>query len=202
MAQLPTIAICVGHSRRLATGQPEGGAWTHDGATSEWRFWHGVAPMVSRALRSGHGLRAVIVDDYGARGYTEAMRWLGGELRALGSIRLAVELHFNAASATANGHEWLHWPGSANGRRLATQMHLAMGEAFPGIRARGVKTPIAGRGDGFLRWTPCPAVIAEPFFGSNRADWRHVGWQQERLAGALAAGLAAAHEQLFPAFGG
>lgn len=185
------IAVCVGHSRRVGAGRAEGGAWTHDGKVSEWQWNDALARAVVADLHDRHGLDACLVNDYGCRSYGEAMRWLAGELRADG-VGLAVELHFNSASETANGHEWLHHAGSVKGRLAATELHLAMCRAFPGIRARGVKTPISGRGEAFLSLTHCPAVIAEPFFGSNKHDWATMYRQPEKLATALAAGLAAA----------
>lgn len=190
-----TIALCVGHSRRLPSGHPEGGAWTHDGKFSEWKWNQFIARMVAADLQERHGLAAFLVDDYGERSYGAAMKWLGRELKGLGNIRLAVELHFNSASATANGHEWLHLPGSVQGRLLATELHTAMMRKFPGIRARGVKTPMDGRGDAFLRETHCPAVIAEGFFGSNRHDWETIAAHPDRYAAALADGIAAYHRR-------
>ena len=191
-----TIALCVGHSRLLASGTPEGGAWTHDGTTSEWKWNSALVRVIAAELHDVHGIAAYIVNDYGPREYYGAMHWLGQELRRLGNIKLAVELHFNASSATANGHEWLHYQGSIKGRLAATELHLAMMRHFPGIRARGVKTPIEGRGAAFLKETHCPAVLAEPFFGSNAQDWETMRRNPEKLATAIAEGLAAAHRRL------
>lgn len=191
-----TIALCVGHSRRRPDGSPEGGAWTHDGKTSEWAFHTALAREIAAVLHDEHGIAAYIVNDYGPRGYGAAMDWLGQHLSEQGNIVLAVELHFNAGPPSANGHEWLHWKGSEKGRLAATEMHLAFTRAFPGIRARGVKSPIDGRGELFLRETRCPAVIAEPFFGSNAHDWETVSRHPERLVSALAAGIAAATRRL------
>jgi hypothetical protein len=190
-----TVALCVGHSRRLPSGHPEGGAWTHDGKFSEWKWNQFIARMVATDLQERHDISAFIVDEYGPQSYAAAMHWLGRQLKSLGNIRLAVELHFNSAGPTANGHEWLHFPGSRQGKLLATELHLAMIRKFPGIRARGVKTPIEGRGDAFLRRTHCPAVIAEGFFGSNAHDWATISAFPERYAAALAAGIAAYHKR-------
>lgn len=195
MTDPATVALCVGHSRRLPTGHAEGGATTHDGKFSEWKWNQMIARLVAMELHDRHGIACYLIDDYGERSYGAAMAWLGAELRALGNIRLAVELHFNSASATANGHEWLHYPGCPQGRILATEMHLAMIRLFPGIRARGVKTPIEGRGEAFLRLTHCPAVIAEGFFGSSVHDWGRISTQPERYATALADGIANYHRR-------
>jgi hypothetical protein len=194
-----TIALCVGHSRRLPSGHVEGGAWTCDGKFSEWKWNRFIAQQVAVILQEKHDLAAFIVDEYGPHpSYGAAMRWLGKQLKSLGNIRLAVELHFNSASPTANGHEWIHYPGSRQGKLLATDLHHSMMRKFPGIRARGVKTPIDGRGMEFLKQTHCPAVLAEQFFGSNRHDWETVAAFPERLAHALADGMAAYHQRISP----
>lgn len=191
----PTIALCVGHSRRLKHGRPEGGAATHDGSITEWAWNQLLATEVAAELRRCHGISAVVIDDYGPRGYSAAMRWLAAHLRSLGTIRAAVELHFNSATPTATGHEWLHFPGSSGGQRLARQLHLAMARHFPTLRARGLKpTGPGARGHEFLRLTHCPAVIAEPFFGSNPVDFALVSHRTAALISALAEGIAAAAE--------
>jgi hypothetical protein len=191
-----TIALCVGHSRLLANGRPEGGAWTHDGSMSEWKWNSALVRVIAAELHDHHGIAAFIFNDYGPREYYGAMDWLGKEIRELGNIKLAAELHFNSSSPSANGHEWIHWAGSIKGRLAATELHLSMMRKFPGIRARGVKTPIDGRGAEFLKKTHCPAVICEPFFGSNAHDWETMRRNPEKLATAIADGLAAAHRRL------
>lgn len=194
---LATIALCIGHSRRRADGTPEGGAITHDGAISEWAWNRELAREIATVLHDRHGLHAVIINDYGRREYDAAMAWLARHLRDLGGIRLAVELHFNSHEPAANGHEWLHWHSSTKGRLAATELHLAMSRHFPGLRARGVKPRASGDlGALFLRLTHCPAVIAEPFFGSNAQDWRALSGRAAALAAALAEGIAAGHARL------
>ena len=185
------IALCVGHSRRLVSGRPEGGAVAVDGKTQEWAWNAGLARQIAQQLHDAHGLSALIVDDYRGHGYGGSMRRLGA-LLAAEHVALAVELHFNSSAPQAHGHEWLHWHSSGKGKLAATQLHLAMCAAFPSIRPRGVKgITIAERGAKFLRETHCPAVIAEPFFGSNQNDFALISQAPQRLARAIAAGLAA-----------
>jgi len=189
-----TVALCVGHSRRQDSGQPEGGAVTHDGKVNEWTYNIALARLIATELHDEHDIDAFIINDYGQRSYGQAMTWLAGELLELGNIKLAVELHFNAAEPAANGHEWLHWHSSKKGKLLATQLHLAMCRNVPGIKARGVKPRGSDdRGAEFLRRTHCPAVICEPFFGSHSNDWRLASTHQSAIAKAIAAGIAAAH---------
>lgn len=183
------IALCVGHSRA-----GDEGALSVSGE-SEWHYNQEVARIVAEELADRHSLTAVIVDRYEGTSYGQAMRWLGHELQGMGNVGLAVELHFNSFNGNARGHEWLHWEGSRGGKRAALELHLAMSRGYPGIPARGLKPRTRGdRGAGFLRHTPCPAVIAEPFFGDSALDWSCVGSETGRhdLARVLAAGLATA----------
>ena len=183
------IALCIGHSR-LVKGQPEGGARSGDGV-SEHQYWSIVAPMIESELADA-GVPAVIVDYYEGTGYTAAMRWLAGRLRELDAAA-AIELHFNSATPRATGHEWLYWHNSRRGRSLALSLDESFSDAFDGcLMARGAKprTP-EHRGAEFLRLTHCPAVIAEPFFGSNATDWRIAVDHRECAAESIAEGIAA-----------
>lgn len=84
---------------------------------------------------------------------------------------IILSLHFNAASASAHGTEMLHHEGSHNGERLAKNLQKEVLKAL-GTRDRGVKGRVKGdRGSSLLRNTAAPAVILEPFFGTNTSDW-------------------------------
>ena len=183
------IALCIGHSRQVK-GQPEGGAYSVDGV-NEHQYWSTVAPMIEGELAAA-GVPSVIVDHYQGTGYGSAMRWLAGRLRELDAAA-AIELHFNSASPRATGHEWLYWHSSRLGRLLALSLDESFSDEFvAGMHARGAKPRTAGhRGAEFLRLTHCPAVIAEPFFASNATDWRIAVEHRERVAEAIAAGIAA-----------
>lgn len=179
------IALCVGHSRRVR-GRIEGGAQSVDG-TSEWTYNDALAQEMKRLLTAA-GKPCIVVRHYEGSTYTAAMRWLGRHLRERGATR-AVELHFNAGGGT--GHEWLYWRGSAGGLAMARALDERMGARFPELARRGTKPRGASdRGAGFLRATWCPAVIAEPFFGDSRADWKLALAEMEDIAEAMVDGLA------------
>lgn len=185
------VALCVGHSR-LAGTRAEGGALSVTGV-SEWEYNSRLARRIAEELHDVHGVSALVIDRYEGGGYGSAMAWLGQTLREEGDIALAVELHFNAFDGKARGHEWLHWATSAKGKRAATELHLAFSLAFsPGqIPPRGVKPKDAtDRGARFLRDTHCPAVIAEPFFGDSREDWKTAKDFPACIARAMARGIA------------
>jgi N-acetylmuramoyl-L-alanine amidase len=178
------IAICVGHSR------PGDGGAVSVGGVSE-RFANGLLAKQIRAKLEAHDIECEVIDSYQGGNYSAAMRWLGRKLTTLQATG-ALELHFNFAEAPAHGHEWLHWHASVGGRYLAQALNRSMTAAFPDHKARGLVPVVAkGRGEGFLRCTPCPAVIAEPYFGSNPQEWAWVKANQHELAQAMADGVAA-----------
>jgi N-acetylmuramoyl-L-alanine amidase len=180
----PMIAICVGHSRR-----GDSGAVSVD-ETSEREFNRQLAALVAEALEA-RKIPATVIYPYEGSTYGQAMTWLAGRLR---KADLAVELHFNSSSVrAASGHEWLYLVGSHGGRESARCLERAMKAEYPGTLARGCKA-LGGRDNGFqfLAKAPCPAVIAEPFFGTNADDWALMDGDRPRLARTLAAGLAAA----------
>lgn len=182
----PLIAICVGHSRQIK-GKTEGGA-VSVGGVSEHSYNYDLAQIIRSEL-SKMVIASFIVSEYKGAGYTAAQKWLSGYIKGLGAT-LALELHFNSAAPSAEGHEWLHWATSKNGQKLATAISVEFSEEFPDRKKRGVK-PIgsADRGGEFLKLTHCPAVICEPFFGSNQNEWRFAEANQSKIGLVIAKGI-------------
>ena len=173
------IALCVGHSR-----QGDSGAASVDG-TTEWDYNCDLAEKIASKTRQD----VRVYNAYEGRGYTSAMRWLAKKLKKDGA-EFAIELHFNAAGASATGHEWLYWDTSEKGRRLARSLRDSMEDAFPQFTSRGIKARGKGsRGASFLRLPHCPAVIAEPFFGTNQDDWQLAKDHRDGLATAITGGI-------------
>lgn len=162
------IAICVGHSRKIS-GRYDGGAYSVPLKINERDFNLKVAHKLSANL-TRKGIPSKIFDNYAGGGYGSAMTDVARQVRDAQAV-FAIELHFNSASPTANGHEWLHWHSSITGADIAKKFENEFKKAFPSIKARGIK-PIrkTDRGGKFLELTHCPAVILEPFFGSNEDD--------------------------------
>jgi N-acetylmuramoyl-L-alanine amidase len=180
------VAICVGHSRHI-NGKRDGGAVSF-GGVSEWTFNRDLAFEIDRILRE-KGVQSFVIDDYRGSGYTDSMRWLASEIKAKGAT-LAIELHFNAATGTAKGHEWLFFQTSKGGKALATALRGTYEEAFPMSVNRGIKAKVSGeRGGEFLKLTHCPAVIAEPFFGDNPQEWQTASSSVSAMAEAMATGI-------------
>ncbi len=178
------IAICVGHSRR-----GDMGALSVDGV-SEWHYNGDIARRVRRKLEDlGHD--ACVISTYPRSGYSSAVEWLSGELAKM-QAEAVIELHFNSSDdPQSHGHEWLHWHASPNGKRLAKCLQGQMVSTYPEIRSRGLVsiTSTNERGGYFLKRTPCPAVICEPFFGSHRGEWELFNAERDMYAEVLALGL-------------
>ena len=178
----PLVAICVGHSR-----EGDNGAVSVDG-TSEWTFNADLAKRIAGHLKM-HGIKSFIVDKYEGHGYGAAMRWVAAHVEQQ-HASCAVELHFNGATGTATGHEWLYWGNSARSKELAESLRQEFRMEFPDQRDRGVKAKASGdRGGEFLRLTHCPAVICEPFFGDTPSEWQFALANRDNLAAVIAHGI-------------
>jgi len=160
---MSVIGICIGHSR-----SGDNGAVNTDGV-SEHTFNREIGYLTAELLREkGHTVH--VIDDYDGSSYSSAVHWVSDRLTKLGAT-VAVELHFNSAGPQAEGHEWLHWYRSAKGQMLASCFNQAFKESFPNAKVRGIKPADKNdRGSLFLRITRCPAIILEPFFGSNEKE--------------------------------
>jgi len=181
------VALCVGHSRHI-NGKRDGGA-VSVGGVSEWTFNRDLAFEIDRVLRE-RGIQSFVLDDYRGSGYTDSMRWLASELKAR-KATVALELHLNAATGTAKGHEWLYWGTSKRGKALADALRGAYSEAFPKAVSRGSKPKVTGeRGGEFLKLTHCPAVICEPLFCDNPEEWQIAVSSVSAMAEAMATGIA------------
>lgn len=186
------VLLCVGHSR---LGDKRGAVSTL--GADEYQYNTQVAEILSDYL-SDKTIISDICSHYPTRGYTSAMKWVGKRCREL-QAKVAVELHFNAASrASASGHEWLIYKTSKKGYELARCFESAMVSERPEAARRGVKSLFssADRGYGFVAYTPCPAVVLEPFFGSNAAESQEFIEDPEKLARIYSSALTTYFERL------
>jgi len=181
------IAICVGHSRRN-----DNGAVSVD-STSEHTFNSGIAREL-KAILSKRGICSEVFDQYDADSYGAAMSWVAHRIKSIGASA-TVELHFNSATPTAHGHEFLYWGNSTGGKKLARAFAESYQDHFPQStpRREGGLFPItkSARGSQFLQKTHCPALILEPFFGSNREEWSIASHDPSRIAHAYASAIVA-----------
>jgi len=167
------IAICIGHSRKIK-GRYDGGAYSPWLKINERDFNLQVASHLSKHLTQ-NGIPCRVVDDYAGAGYGSAMQDAADKVADMHAY-LALELHFNSAQPSANGHEWIYWHSSSKGKAWAETFENQFSNDFPNIKKRGLiaRTSTKQNGGGFLRNTPCPSVILEPFFGSSESDCRQV----------------------------
>jgi len=177
------VGLCCGHSRLSGNGYAEGGAISI-GGVSEWAYNSDLAHRIHMYLSAAR-VESLIYNRYLGSGYSSAMSWLANKLSD-DEVTLALELHFNSAGPSATGHEWLHYKTSAKGKALANVLDQEFDTTFPQLKSRGVHPPESGRGDIFLQRTHCPAVICEPFFGSNRNDWKVAVDDKELIARTIA----------------
>ena len=114
-------------------------------------------------------------------GYGAAVRKTAAAIKEF-DADLCLELHFNSAGASAQGCEILHYCNSTNGERAA---HCVADSLKPmlddlsiplrgdnGVRSlwyHKVDEPkgYSNRGSYYVYATHCPALILEPYFGSN-----------------------------------
>jgi N-acetylmuramoyl-L-alanine amidase len=185
MGQL--VAICIGHSRSV-NGRIEGGA-VSVGGESEWSYNRQLGEMIVDELGK-RAIDTVEISRYNGPSYGSAQRWLAKTLKDC-KATIAIELHFNCSDdENANGHEWLYWSNSINGKLLAKSIHDNMCLGVNEIKSRGAKPRFHGdRGSEFLSGTHCPAVICEVGFGSNPKDWSLMVSKKLDIARAIAQGV-------------
>tara|TARA_B100000945_G_C20423686_1_gene619284 strand:- start:3455 stop:4009 length:555 start_codon:yes stop_codon:yes gene_type:complete len=173
------IAICVGHSRQGVSGDS-----AVDG-TTEWDYNCDLAERIASKLRQ----EVRVYNTYGGKSYANSMRWLSRKLQT-DNAQFAIELHFNAAKPSETGHEWGYWHNSEKGRLLARSLRDSMEDSFPMHTSRGIKLHKKGsKGAAFLRHTHCPAVIAQPFFGTSNEDWELATKHKDGLAMTITGGI-------------
>ena len=169
------VAICVGHSRSGDSGA------VSVGDVSEWHFNRPIAQSL-KGLLTSKGFDVLYLDQYQGSGYSSSMSWVADQINEFGAD-IAVELHFNAATASARGFEYLYWSTSTKGMRLARAFHNAHEDEFPNCVSRGIKPKTyADRGSGFLSKPRAVSCILEPFFGSNNEEWELYSKSKNRLA--------------------
>lgn len=180
------IALLVGHSR-----PGDSGAVSVEGV-SEHKF-NSVLARHTKGVLDTMCIKSVVIDRYEGSGYAAAMTWLAAHLKSIGATA-AIEFHFNSATPTAKGFEYLYWHSSSRGKALARFLASSHASFRPASTPRqdkgilGIKSA-AERGGQFLQKTHCPAVILEPFFGSNAAEWKDASANVAGYAGMIASGI-------------
>lgn len=143
-----------------------------------------IAKLLTEQLYdAGHDVLLTRTGDIATDGLT-----FRAELANANEANVFVSIHANSAeSPAAHGTEVYHYPGSAQGKQLATclqsQLVAELGTADRGVKEANFQV---------LRETDCPAVLVEVAFISNEADRRLLTGYAGQLAAAvaIASGLA------------
>lgn len=172
-----TVAISVGHTRDAQGAVSVGGV-------TEFAYNLIVAKHVKRFLKRS-GVRVVVVLERSRLGIKDLVRRVAAERPVC-----AVELHFNSAvDRSAHGTEML-W-ADPKAYPLAELVQKRTVQAL-GLRSRGLKERRSGDGSTYLLGMErhgIPALMYEPFFGSNRGDWERAKSAHEDVARGLSNGI-------------
>jgi hypothetical protein len=171
---MTSIAISAGHHPN-AKGANDGQGFNEYDEASKW------IELIKNLFDSKTSVNALVIPT----GYLSSkIKYINTTGRRAG-IKLALELHFNAAPGTnAKGCETLYCPGSYAGKNLANTIQSTLASFMPpnrGIKEGWYRQDRPGRVDyygdidgdesivAFLSKTFCPAVILEPEFIHNKA---------------------------------
>jgi len=151
------FAVVVGHTKLRP------GACSPYDIQCEWAFNKNIAEQLSDVADIYY------YDSYNM-GY-KAMVKRNAKKMNKKDYKLVVELHYNAASPSANGAEALYYFRNKKTKKLAKMFTEAYVSWFGG-RDRGAKALVSKRDRGFwaVYYPTAPTLILEPFFGTNKAD--------------------------------
>jgi N-acetylmuramoyl-L-alanine amidase len=152
-------ALIVGHTELRK------GACSPHGLPCEWDFNNMVAEHVRALVDVG-------VHHYSSYnyGYTQMVRTSAKETDPL-DYKLVLELHYNAASPSANGCEALYYFKNQRGAKIAERFCELYVDCIGG-KNRGAKALYRPdqRGYGAVYYRRPTTIILEPFFGTNQED--------------------------------
>ena len=104
----------------------------------------------------------------------------------------AIEFHYNSYHIeAAQGSEYLYYPTSKNGLKLATLLRdnikQSMGFALRtnDKSKQGLRPTNSGNGSAVLKNTKCPTVLIEPFFITNPVEFEKATENRKELARAI-----------------
>ena len=167
------VLICVGHSRMGDKGA------VSRGNVSEWAYNQNVAEKLREKLTE-RSVSSRVISETPFKSYYKSCAYLAEQSWGYDCV---IELHFNSHTPNANGFEYLYCAGSQKGKKLAESFRKIHSEVVPGQKDRGIKAiSRGGRGYRFLSKTKPPAVILEPFFGSNAKEWVLFDGMESELA--------------------
>ena len=157
------VAIVVGHNLKQPGARAKAPL-----SINEFAYYNRIADKM--VALSGGGVRCKKFNRVKSGGYSAEIRKVYAAVDAY-DPDISIELHFNAAGASATGTETLS-SGSSGSLALSNALQEAQLAAL-NLRNRGVKVKARGdRGGLSLHIGRAPAALVEPFFGSNTGDCR------------------------------
>lgn len=163
------VGLVIGHT---VAGKDKG-AYSEHLKLSESEYWKkvvGVLPLFH------NGCTIVCYSHSSDNSYDYYQRQLStSKAMNVQEFDFVVELHFNSASAKAHGTESLYYFESKKGKEVASAFSSAVKDVIPEMKLRGDNgtKPLVSkndRGARFVMMQKAPAIIFEPFFGSNKED--------------------------------
>lgn len=156
------VALVVGHNARA-----QGAVRATDGV-SEFHWNQLAADQVRAELVCEYGVQARVFFRESGGGYAAEIDDVYSRVDDW-DADCSVEFHFNGGPSNATGTETLS-SGSRGSLALAEHVQKAMLDTFF-LRDRGIHVRSRGdRGGRSLHAGRAPAVLVEPFFGSNEQD--------------------------------
>lgn len=178
----PQVAIVIGHTEKKP------GACSPHGIPCEWQFNNKVAEYLK-------DIADVYYNDTYKRGYRSMVARTAKRINKEDYL-LVIELHYNAASPSANGTECLYYYANETGKKLAQLYSKMVSDKF-GTKIRGNKgaKALVNKGDrGFyaVAYPDPTAIMPEPFFGSNKEDAKRFKGKEKQYSELLRAFIAKA----------
>lgn len=158
------IAFVIGHTEKKK------GAYSPFLKISEWDFYNEVVAHIKSDI-------TVFVHDKNIKGYRNRVRVTAAKINK-GDFDLVIEGHFNSVEdRTANGVETLYYFNSKKGKQYAQHFSELINEATGiTLRSNGLRALINknDRGHASVYYPKPPAILIEPFFGSNEDDCKRI----------------------------
>lgn len=154
------VLIVVGH-----TNGADKGAHSETLKSTEFAYNKKVAELINNADIYVHK----------QQNYANRIKDLNAFLKGK-NYKLVIELHFNSfSSSSANGYEILCYAGSNKGEYYAKELVKMLEAEYPAHKKRGANGILfikkrSERGGSFLMGINQPAILVEPFFGSNEKE--------------------------------
>ena len=166
------IQVSVGHSK-LKNGAITSADGTALGGGNEYKFCKEFVQILKKYLEAaGHEVTILqvperLVPDQAAEKRYKIVRYND-------NYDLNLELHLNAAGASAKGTEALYV--SNTGKKYATAICNKLGELWENRGAKKRNNLY------FLNTTKAPAVLIELFFCTNPAEWKKAQVNKRKMA--------------------